>query len=83
MKFLVPALLSATSVLANADEVYQKHFDKPTYCNTNTVTSGIEAFQPMAKTYFSEFERGVYHSEEAIIGDECFGHWLVEDSAKL
>ena len=83
MKFIATALLSATSVFANAEEVYQKHFDKPTYCQTETVTSGIEAFQLMAKTYFSEFERGVYHSDEAIISDECFGHWMVEDSSKL
>ena len=59
--------------------------DAPSFCGLEgkDEKSTLEALRLFMQATLTEFVRGRYHESENVLGEECFGHWMVDEYDQL
>lgn len=77
-KYVIAALVASTS---GKNYGFDALLDAPEYCGLEGKDQKptLEALRLFMKAGITEFVRGRYHAEENIVGEDCFGDWMVEE----
>ena len=77
-KYIIAALVATTSA---KNYGFDALLDAPEYCALEDKASKptLEALRLFLKAGITEFVRGYYHESENIVGEDCFGDWMVQE----